>query len=73
MICYDEQCRSKTFVISGNLVVFILNEMAHNMHNAPKLSKKRKLGKNKKKSWRASNVDDIEEYLEDERRQIRTG
>ncbi|XP_059161066.1 ribosome biogenesis protein NOP53-like [Physella acuta] len=47
--------------------------MAHNMHNAPKLSKKRKLGKNKKKSWRAVNVDDIEEYLEDERRQIRTG
>ena len=42
-------------------------------HNAPKLSKKRKLGKNKKKSWRVSNVDDIEEFLEDERQQIRTG
>ncbi|GFS16379.1 glioma tumor suppressor candidate region gene 2 protein-like [Elysia marginata] len=42
-------------------------------HNAPKLSKKRKLGKNKKKSWCVSKVDDIEEFLEDERQQIRTG
>ncbi|RUS78597.1 hypothetical protein EGW08_013632 [Elysia chlorotica] len=43
------------------------------LHNAPKLSKKRKLGKNKKKSWRASKADDIEEFLDDERQQIRTG
>ncbi|GFO34613.1 glioma tumor suppressor candidate region gene 2 [Plakobranchus ocellatus] len=42
-------------------------------HNAPKLSKKRKLGKNKKKSWRVSKVEDIEEFLEDERQQMRTG
>ncbi|KAH9509323.1 hypothetical protein Btru_046773 [Bulinus truncatus] len=39
----------------------------------PKLSKKRKLGKNKKKSWRVAKVEDVEEFLDDERRQILTG
>ncbi|CAL1527566.1 unnamed protein product [Lymnaea stagnalis] len=43
------------------------------VNTAPRLSKKRKMGKNKKKSWRASKVEDIEEFLDDERRQIRTG
>ncbi|BFZ12089.1 hypothetical protein BsWGS_15128 [Bradybaena similaris] len=43
------------------------------LNAAPKLRKNRKLGKNKKKSWRASNVEDVEEFLEDERRQLRTG
>ncbi|XP_005101730.1 ribosome biogenesis protein NOP53 [Aplysia californica] len=43
------------------------------INTAPKLPKNRKLGKNKKKSWRASRVQDIEEFLHDERRQLLTG
>lgn len=40
--------------------------------SAPKLSKKRKLGKNKKKSWRAIDISKTEEFLEEERFQLRT-
>jgi len=51
-----------------------LYKMAAPVNNAaPKLSKNKRLGKNKKKAWRASNVEDLEEFLEDEQRQIRAG
>ncbi|XP_055880216.1 ribosome biogenesis protein NOP53-like [Biomphalaria glabrata] len=43
------------------------------VNSAPKLSKKRKLGKNKKKSWRVSKIEEVEDFLDDERRQILTG
>ncbi|XP_025090717.1 ribosome biogenesis protein NOP53-like [Pomacea canaliculata] len=49
--------------------------MAEHMQTAsiaPKLSKKRKLGKNKKKSWRAIDISKTEEFLEEERFQLRT-
>ena len=50
------------------------HKMATHVNNAPPtLPKNRKLGKNKKKAWRASKVQDIEEFLDDERRQLRTG
>ena len=63
---------AKLYSFSGQYLPLSRFNMA-DRHNAPKLSKKRKLGKNKKKSWRVSKADDIEEFLEDERQQIRTG
>ena len=41
---------------------------------APKANKKRKVSKNKKKNWRKhSDIKDVEEFLEDQRLQLRTG
>ncbi|KAK7485015.1 hypothetical protein BaRGS_00023793 [Batillaria attramentaria] len=41
-------------------------------NSEPKFSRKRKLGKNKKKSWRAVDITETEEFLEDQRFQLRT-
>ena len=35
--------------------------------------KRKKLSKNKKKNWRKTDIDDVEEYLEDKRHEERTG
>jgi len=35
--------------------------------------KRKRFNKNKKKNWRKAKVDDIEEFLEDQRLQERTG
>jgi len=38
-----------------------------------KNTKRSRLSKNKKKAWRKVNIDDVEDLLEDERLQERTG
>ena len=41
---------------------------------AEKISRKRKrVNKNKKKNWKLTDIEDVEEYLEDRRLQERTG
>lgn len=41
---------------------------------AEKISRKRKrVNKNKKKNWKSTDIEDVEEYLEDRRLQERTG
>ena len=46
--------------------------MVYFQYKEPKFSKSKRLGKNKKKSWRGIDISSVEQCLEDERDEQRT-